>query len=221
MSETLILLCIVFQHITNIIAHLSVFYYYDSLVIALKGSYQIMTEEINPQTTPAFKYCRESRVFKTGRVFPNDVNNHKTLFGGKLMSGIDEVASISAMRHCRTNVVTASTDSVDFLRPIRPTDSVCFESFVSWTGRTSIEVFVKIISENLYTGERAVAATSFLTFVAVEEDGTPTPVPAIIPETDEEKLINESANERSELRKVRRNISKKLAAQLNTIKYWE
>lgn len=180
-----------------------------------------MTDEKNPQTMPTVKYCRESRVFKTGRVFPNDVNNHKTLFGGKLMSGIDEVASISAMRHCRSNVVTASTDSVDFLRPIRPTDSVCFESFVSWTGRTSIEVFVKIISENLYTGERAVAATSFLTFVAVGEDGIPTPVPAIIPETDEEKLINESANERSELRKVRRNISKKLAAELNTVKYWE
>lgn len=180
-----------------------------------------MTDEKNPHTMPAFKYCRESRVFKTGRVFPNDVNNHKTLFGGKLMSGIDEVASISAMRHCRANVVTASTDSVDFLRPIRPTDSVCFESFVSWTGRTSIEVFVKIISENLYTGERAVAATSFLTFVAVGEDGTPTPVPAIIPETDEEKLISESANERSELRKVRRTISKKLAAELNTVKYWE
>ncbi|MFC3748399.1 acyl-CoA thioesterase [Paenibacillus sp. GCM10012306] len=174
-----------------------------------------------PAAAPAFKYCRESRVFKTGRVFPNDVNNHKTLFGGKLMSGIDEVASISAMRHCRINVVTASTDSVDFLRPIEPSDSVCFESFVSWTGRTSIEVFVKIIAENLYTGERAVAATSFLTFVAIGEDGRPAAVPTVIPETDEEKLISESAEERAELRKVRRGISKKLALQLNTTKYWE
>ncbi|NUU59313.1 acyl-CoA thioesterase [Paenibacillus agri] len=174
-----------------------------------------------PAAAPAFKYCRESRVFKTGRVFPNDVNNHKTLFGGKLMSGIDEVASISAMRHCRINVVTASTDSVDFLRPIEPSDSVCFESFVSWTGRTSIEVFVKIIAENLYTGERAVAATSFLTFVAIGEDGKPAAVPSVIPETDEEKLISESAEERAELRKVRRGISKKLALQLNTTKYWE
>ncbi|CAH1217840.1 MULTISPECIES: acyl-CoA thioesterase [Paenibacillus] len=180
-----------------------------------------MNEQNSLQETPSFKYSRESRVFKTGRVFPNDVNNHKTLFGGKLMSTIDEVASISAMRHCRKNVVTASTDSVDFLQPIRPTDSVCFESFVSWTGRTSIEVFVKVISENLYTGERIVAATSFLTFVAVEEDGTPAPVPAIIPETDEEKLISESANERSELRKIRRASSKKLASLLNTSKYWE
>lgn len=178
-------------------------------------------QQQQPSTAFDSKYCRESRVFKTGRVFPNDVNNHKTLFGGKLMSGIDEVASISAMRHCRANVVTASADSVDFLRPIRPTDSVCFESFVTWTGRTSIEVFVKIISEHLYTGERAVAATSFLTFVAVSEDGMPLPVPRVIPETDEEKLMNESAEERAELRKVRRNMSKKLASQLNTSKYWE
>lgn len=175
----------------------------------------------NPAAISSFKYSRESRVFKTGRVFPNDVNNHKTLFGGKLMSNIDEVASISAMRHCRLNVVTASTDSVDFLLPIQPTDSVCFESFVSWTGRTSIEVFVKIIAENLYTGERAVAATSFLTFVAVDENGQPAPVPSVIPETDEEKLISESAEERAELRKVRRGISKKLALQLSTTKYWE
>ncbi|MNR43657.1 hypothetical protein D3C85_1622990 [compost metagenome] len=98
---------------------------------------------------------------------------------------------------------------------------MCFESFVSWTGRTSIEVFVKIISENLYTGERAVAATSFLTFVAVHEDGTPAPVPAVVAETDEEKLISASADQRSELRKIRRTSSKLLASQLSTTKYWE
>lgn len=180
-----------------------------------------MNEVSQTPDRPASKFCRESRVFKTGRVFPNDVNNHKTLFGGKLMSGIDEVASISAMRHCRANVVTASADSVDFLLPIRPTDSVCFESFVSWTGRTSMEVFVKVISEHLYTGERAVAATSFLTFVAVGEDGAPTPVPAVVPETEEERLISESAEERAEQRKGRRTASRKLASRLSTTKYWE
>ncbi|MBY9080863.1 acyl-CoA thioesterase [Paenibacillus sp. HN-1] len=179
-----------------------------------------MSESSQP-AVPASKYCRESRVFKTGRVFPNDINNHKTLFGGKLMSNIDEVASISAMRHCRCNVVTASTDSVDFLLPIRPTDSFCFESFVSWTGRTSIEVFVKVISENLYTGERAVAATAFLTFVAIGQDGAPSSVPSVIPETEEEKLISDLAEERANLRKVRRAASKNLASKLTTTKYWE
>ncbi|EPY04659.1 thioesterase superfamily protein [Paenibacillus alvei TS-15] len=178
-------------------------------------------QQSTTSSLPAPKHCKESRVFKTGRVFPNDVNNHQTLFGGKLMSLIDETASISAMRHCRHNVVTASTDSVDFLRPIRPTDSVCLESFVTWTGKTSIEVFVKVIAEQLYTGERVVAATSFLTFVARHEDGSAAFVPPVIPDTEEEKLLHESATERAELRKVRRVASKQLADKLTTSKYWE
>ncbi|WP_213426755.1 MULTISPECIES: acyl-CoA thioesterase [Paenibacillus] len=167
------------------------------------------------------KLCRESRVFKTSRVFPNDVNNHDSLFGGKLMSAIDELASISAVRHCRYNVITASTDSVDFLRPILQSDSVCLESYVTWTGRTSMEVFVKVVSENLFSGERAIAATSFLTFVAVDEHGTPMIVPPVIPHSEEEKLLHESAQERAELRKKRRAGSKQLASQLSTRKYWE
>ncbi|WP_195571244.1 acyl-CoA thioesterase [Paenibacillus sp. 1001270B_150601_E10] len=174
-------------------------------------------------TTPAIigKACKESRVFRTGRVFPNDMNNHKTLFGGKLMSLIDEAASISAMRHCRTNVVTASTDSVDFLRPIHQMDSVCLESFVTYTGTTSIEVFVKVIAENLLSGERVVAATSFITFVSRDSDGTPRPVPQVIPETEEEKLLHEGGSKRSALRKERRVNSKALATKLTTNKYWD
>src|SRR5690554_3183576 len=119
------------------------------------------------------KYCKDSRVVRTSRVFLNDVNNHYTLFGGKLMSDVDQVASISAARHSRCECVTASTDSVDFLHPIRPTDSVCYESYVTWTGRTSMEVFVKIIAEDLKSGDRRVAATAFITFVALDEQNKP------------------------------------------------
>src|ERR1700745_3456958 len=113
------------------------------------------------------RFSRESRCFKTSRIFPTDVNNHNTLFGGKLMSYIDDIASIAASKHSRRSVVTASTDSVDFLHPIRMTDSVCLESFVTWTGRSSMEVFVKVITEDLKSGEREIAATAFLTFVAM------------------------------------------------------
>ena len=63
------------------------------------------------------KYCRDSRVVRTSPVFPNDVNNHNTLFGGRLMSDIDQIASISAARHSRADCVTASMDSVDFFMP--------------------------------------------------------------------------------------------------------
>lgn len=167
------------------------------------------------------RYVRDSRVIKTNRVFPTDVNNHNTLFGGKLMSYIDDIASISATRHCRQSVVTASTDSVDFLFPIKPSDSVCLESFVTYTGKSSMEVFVKVIAEDLMSGERKIAATSFLTFVAMDSNKNPIPVPEIVPETEEEFKLHESAPQRSQMRKARRTESKMLASFLTTNDPWE
>lgn len=167
------------------------------------------------------KTCNESRVVKTNRIFPSDVNDHNTLFGGKLMSDIDMTASISATRHCRKAVVTASTDSVDFLAPISPKDSVCLESYVSWTGNSSMEVFVKVTAENLMTGERKIAATAFLTFVAMDEFGKPARVPKVLPETEEEKKLNETASFRAEKRKEHRKQSKELASFFHTNRPWE
>ncbi|QGH36717.1 acyl-CoA thioesterase [Gracilibacillus salitolerans] len=165
-------------------------------------------------------YIKETHAVKVGHVFPPDTNNHGTLFGGKLMSYIDDIASISAMRHSRSPVVTASTDSVDFLAPVRTGESVCLESFVTWTGTSSMEVFIKVLAENLLTGERKIAATAFLTFVAVNEEGKPIPVPKIIPETEEEKYLHETAKERVEARKKRRNASKELATVIHKGKPW-
>jgi acyl-CoA hydrolase len=167
------------------------------------------------------KYTRETRCFKVSRVFPTDVNNHETLFGGKLMSYIDDIASISASKLCRVTAVTASTDSVDFLYPIRPIDSVSLESFVTWTGKSSMEVFVKVIREDLRSGERKIAATSFLTFVALDEQNNKIPIARIIPETEEEKKLFETAEHRTEMRKYRREESKKFADYLVTNYPWE
>ncbi|USK82936.1 acyl-CoA thioesterase [Peribacillus frigoritolerans] len=161
------------------------------------------------------KYCRESRVIRTSRIFPNDVNNHNTLFGGRLMSDVDQVASISAARHSRSECVTASTDSVDFLHPIRTTDSVCFISYVAWTGTSSMEVFVKIIAEDLKSSVRRIAATALLTFVALDEHKRPTHVPKVIPETEEEKKLHETALDRASMRQQRKQKSKDVATFLN------
>ncbi|SES16102.1 Acyl-CoA hydrolase [Gracilibacillus ureilyticus] len=166
-------------------------------------------------------YSKESRAVKISHVFPTDTNNNGTLFGGKLMSYIDDIASISAMRHARSPIVTASTDSVDFLVPIPPNHSVCLESFVTWTGRSSMEVFVKVIAENLLTGERTIAATAFLTFVALNEEGKPVQVPNVIPESEEEKYLYETAKDRVEARKKRRKASKELAKNLHIETPWE
>ncbi|MDX8045263.1 acyl-CoA thioesterase [Gracilibacillus sp. S3-1-1] len=167
------------------------------------------------------KYIKETRAVKVSHVLPLDTNNHGTLFGGKLMSYIDDIAAISAMRHARSLVVTASTDSVDFLAPIRVGSAVCLESFVTWTGTSSMEIFVKVLAEDLLTGERTIAATAFQTFVAVDEQGKPIPVPNVVPETEEEKYLHETAKERVEARKRRRKSSKELAKVMEKNKPWE
>ncbi|WP_099353653.1 acyl-CoA thioesterase [Fredinandcohnia onubensis] len=167
------------------------------------------------------KYCKESFVVKTSNVFPPDTNYHGTMFGGKLMAYIDDVASISAVRHSRSLVVTASTDSVDFLHPINEGSSVCLEAFVTYTGRSSMEVFVKVIAEDLYTGERHICALSFLTFVALDENGKPKPVPKVIPKSEEEKMLHESAKDRAENRKRRKKENEKMASKFSIALPWE
>ncbi|MCZ8519367.1 MULTISPECIES: acyl-CoA thioesterase [Paenibacillus] len=167
------------------------------------------------------RYARESRCYKTSGIFPTDVNNHNTLFGGKLMAYIDDIASIAAIKHCRCNVVTASTDSVDFLSPVRPTDSVCLEAYVTWTGRSSMEVFVKVSTEDLLSGSRKIAATSFLTFVALNQEGRPVSVPQVMPESEEERKLFETAEARAEMRRLRREQSRSFAGVLTTTFPWE
>lgn len=165
--------------------------------------------------------CSHSLAVKTTHVLPPDTNAHGTLFGGSLMAHIDDVAAIAAVRHCRKPVVTASMDSVDFLEPVKEGNSICVEAIVTWTHHTSMEVFVKAVTEDLLTGNRKVCATAFLTFVAVDQDGRPVSVPSIQPETEQEKILHEHAPERAKQRKEGRKHSKELAASFGLDFPWK
>lgn len=167
------------------------------------------------------KTCKESYVVQTNVVLPNDLNNHDTLFGGQLMKMIDMIAGISAARHSRKKLVTASTDSIDFLAPIQKGDTVCLEAYVTWVGNSSIEVFVKIISENVLLSNRNMAATAFLTFVTIKENGVRSTVPRIIPESEEEIFLYETAEGRKKQREIRRFHSRELAKKVSIKKLWE
>lgn len=166
------------------------------------------------------KSCSNSLVVKTAHVLPPDTNAYGTLFGGKLMAYIDDVAALSAVRHARKPVVTASTDSVDFLTPVKKGDSICVESYVTWTHQTSMEVFVKAVTENLLTGERTVCTTAFLTFVAIDNNGKPVTVPEVYPESAEEKKLHAEAPERAHHRNNRRSKSINMAKTFGTTYPW-
>jgi acyl-CoA hydrolase len=146
----------------------------------------------------------ESKIEMTDIILPPQTNQHGTVFGGEVMSYIDRIGCIAAMRHAGKPVVTASFDSMDFLAPIHVGEAICLRAVVTWTGRTSMEVQVVVEGENIATGERRVTGVCFLTFVAVDEEGRPVPVPPLEPETEEEKFQFERAKERQEIRKKRR-----------------
>jgi uncharacterized protein (TIGR00369 family) len=140
-----------------------------------------------------------SRTVRSELVFPNHANPMGTIFGGRVLMLMDEVGAIAARRHCRRQVVTAEMDSVDFLRPIRVGSCVEVVAEVSAVGRTSMEVEVRVYGEDLSTGERTQAAQAYLTYVAVDEEGRPCPVPPLLAETPEErKRMQEGERRRTE-----------------------
>ena len=135
---------------------------------------------------------------------PNDVNKLGNIFGGKVMHLVDLAGAMAAIRHARLPVVTASVDSLQFLHPVHSGELVLLRSSVNRAFRTSMEVGVKVLTENLMTGERLHTCSAYLTFVALDENGRPTPVPCVIPETEEEKRRFREAGERREYRLSKR-----------------
>jgi acyl-CoA hydrolase len=148
--------------------------------------------------------ARQSLTVLTDHVLPPDTNNHNTMFGGKVMAHIDKVATMACMRHAHLPAVTASIDSLDFLAPIKAGSAICVEAFVTWTHNTSMEVFVKVESEDLCSGQRQLTGSAYMTFVAIGSDGRPATVPPVIPESDEEKWHHTGAPERYRMRKLRK-----------------
>ena len=142
----------------------------------------------------------DSRAEYSELAMPNDSNPLGTLFGGKVMALVDLAASISAHRHARCPVVTASVDHMNFLFPVRIGELVTCYSQVNRVFRTSMEVGVRVMVENMSTGEKRHTSTAYLTFVALGTGGERVPLPPVIPATDVERRRYEEALLRREAR---------------------
>ena len=131
-------------------------------------------------------------------VLPNDTNPLGTGMGGHVMHLIDICGAMTAMRHCRAVVVTAAVDHLSFLHPVQVGEIMILKASVNYADRTSMEVGVRIEAENPLTGELRHTSSAYLTFVALNEQGRPTPVPHVAPETDEEQRRYRGAKKRRE-----------------------
>ena len=143
----------------------------------------------------------ESAVETRYLIMPHQANPHGTAFGGVIMAWIDMVAAMAAQRHCGKEVVTAGIDSLAFKEPIRIGDHVALRASVNYVSRSSMEVGVRVTREDPYSGEKVIATTAHLTFVALDEKKRPTPAPPILPGTEQEKRRYEHARLRVQARK--------------------
>ena len=129
-------------------------------------------------------------------MMPQHANLLGNVFGGVILAMMDTAAAISAIRHARTPCVTASVDRVDFREPVHVGELVIMKSSVNYVGRTSMEVGVRVETEDLRTGARRHTNSCYLTFVAVDSNGQPAEVPRLKLETPEEIRRNAAAKER-------------------------
>ncbi|WP_179394466.1 acyl-CoA thioesterase [Lacticaseibacillus absianus] len=115
----------------------------------------------------------QTKAVSTHRVFPAQMNEHDSLYGGQILFWLDEAASVAAHRLARREMATGSLDMMNFLAPTRLGDIVEFHSLVTGAGSRSLEVFTKVITEAIDSGERVLVATAFSTFVAVPGPAMP------------------------------------------------
>lgn len=141
-----------------------------------------------------------SKTVMARAMLPSDANPWGNVHGGEVMKLIDSCAGVAAQRHARSKVVTARIDELSFLVPVVVGDLVTAKASVNDVGRTSMEVGVRVESENTLTGKVAHVASAYLVFVAIDGQGKPAPLPPLLAETDEERRRMAAAKARRELR---------------------
>lgn len=142
------------------------------------------------------RHPRESETVMSELMMPNHANIMGNVFGGVILSLVDRIAAVCAIRHAKKQCVTVSVDKVDFKEPIHVGELITGFARVNYAGKTSMEVGVKIIAEHLITGEKRHTNSCYVTYVALDENGRPAPVPPVVPETPDEKRRYERAAKR-------------------------
>jgi acyl-CoA hydrolase len=148
-----------------------------------------------PERRPS-RTVSESAHETSALMMPLDENARGHVFGGVVLAMMDKAAAVCAIRHARTSCVTVSVDRVDFREPILVGDLVHMKASVNFVGRTSMEIGIRIEAENMLLGTRRHTNSCYVTYVALDRDGKPTEVPALVLETDADKRRSDAGRER-------------------------
>lgn len=146
------------------------------------------------------KCSQDSSVTISRIMLPEDANPFGIVHGGIIMKEIDNAAGVTALRHTRKVCVTASIDRLDFHKPAFIGNLLSIRASINMTGRTSMEVGARVDTEDLMTGEKNHVASAYLTFVALDENRKPVPIPPLILKTEEDRRRHREALERKKIR---------------------
>lgn len=151
-------------------------------------------------SAPAPKAAAESRVTLTQMMEVTDANVAGNVHGGVIMRLVDTAAALAAIRHAGALAVTVSLDQMSFLEPVHIGDVVTLHAAVNDVGTTSMECGVRVEAENPITGTRVHAASAYLVYVAIDEEGHPRPVPPLLAESETEQRRQREAKLRRQTR---------------------
>lgn len=165
------------------------------------------------EDTRSQKRVADSRFTLSQLMGPQDANSLGNVHGGVIMRMVDEAGALVAMRHANMPVVTVAIDSMTFMEPIRIGMLVMCKGELTYTGRTSMEVRVEVSAENPFLGQGKITNTAYVVYVALDVNGSPSVVPELLCETDDEKLRADQARERQEFRKRQRAIESAAATK--------
>lgn len=153
------------------------------------------------EDTPMEKTVEESRIVMARSMQPPDANALGNVHGGAIMRMVDEAGGAVAIRHARSRCVTVAMDSMTFKQPVYIGNLLTVSACLTYVGRTSMEVEATIEAENLLSGERRHVGVSYLVYVAIDDQGRPTPVPGLALQNDEERARWRAAEQRREHRR--------------------
>ena len=142
----------------------------------------------------------ESKAEMIVRTLPSDANPAGNVFGGEILKQIDLVAGLVGQRHSQKNTVTASMDQVSFLKPVFVGNALILNARLTYTHRSSMEVEIKVEAEDMEKATRTVTGTAYVTLVALDPDGKPSPVPELSLKTDDDRKKFEEGKVRMEKR---------------------
>jgi uncharacterized protein (TIGR00369 family) len=133
------------------------------------------------------KRVKDSQMTLNQLMLPQHTNPMGSVHGGEIMRLVDETGALCAVRHAQRPVATIAIDSMTFHSPVQVGNLVSFYASLNWVGRSSMEVGVRVVAENVLTGEQTHTNSAFVVYIALGDDGRPTEVPRLILETDEER----------------------------------